>query len=78
VPFAHPVSVSATANFGEPAIAVSFALARPGENIEDFRLRINGRGKWGQTRYGRDKMELVLTGESVEPLVGPLQSHPSR
>jgi hypothetical protein len=71
---AHPVSVSATSNFGEPAIAVSFALARRGETVADFQLRINGRGEWGQTRYGRDKVELVLTRESVERLEGLLES----
>lgn len=66
MPLAHPTSASPTSNLGQPAIAVSFALARPGETIDDFHLRINSRGEWGQTRYGRDKVELVLTEESVE------------
>ena len=68
MPLAHPVSAAPTANFGQPAVAISFALARPGETVEDFRTRIASRGEWGQTRYGRDKVELVLTEESVERL----------
>lgn len=68
VPLAHPVSATPTSNFGEPAIAVSFALAKPGETINDFQLRIASRGDWGQTRFGRDKVELVLTKESLQRL----------
>lgn len=68
VPLAHPVSVTPTSNFGEPAIAVSFALAKPGETVNDFQLRIASRGDWGQTRFGRDKVELVLTKESLQRL----------
>lgn len=68
VPLAHPVSATPTSNFGEPAIAVSFALAKPGETINDFQLRIASRGEWGQTRFGRDKVELVLTTESLQRL----------
>lgn len=74
MPLAHPTSATPTSNFGEPAIAVSFALAKPGETIEDFQTRINSRGEWGQTRYGREKVELVLTAESVERLVELLRS----
>ena len=62
-----------TSNFGDPTIAVSFALARPGETIDDFQLRINSRGDWGHTRYGREKVEIVLTRESVERLVAVLE-----
>lgn len=69
MPLAHPVSASPTSNFGEPAIAVTFALAKPGEPVDNFRARIRSRGDWGQTRYGRDKVELVLTRESVQQLV---------
>jgi hypothetical protein len=69
MPLAYPTSASPTSNFGEPAIAVSFALARPGETIADFQTRINSQGEWGQSRYGREKVELVLTRESVEQLV---------
>ena len=68
VPLAHPVPATPTSNFGEPAIAVSFALAKPGETINDFQLRIASRGEWGQTRFGRDKVELVLTTESLQRL----------
>jgi hypothetical protein len=67
-------SASPTPNFGEPAIAVSFAFAKPGETVEDFQLRINSRGEWGRSKYGREKVELVLTRESVERLVEPLSS----
>lgn len=72
MPLAHPVSATPSTNFGQSAIAISFALAKPGETVEDFQLRINSRGEWDQTRYGREKVELVLTAESVERLVGLL------
>jgi hypothetical protein len=69
MPLAHPVAASPTSNFCEPAIAIPFALARPVETVSDFQLRINSRGEWGQSRYGREKVELALTEESVERLV---------
>lgn len=69
MPLAHPVSAAQTTNFGESAVAISFAFAKPGETIDDFRTRIASRGEWGQTRYGRDKVELVLTQDSVERLL---------
>lgn len=69
MPLAHPVSATPTANFGQPAIAIYFALAKPGESVDDFQLRISSRGEWGQTRYGREKVELVLAAESVERLL---------
>jgi hypothetical protein len=72
MPLAHPTSSTPTSNFGEPAIAISFALARPGETVNDFQTRITSRGQWGQTRYGKDRVELVLTKESVERLMGML------
>lgn len=74
MPLAHPVSASPTSGFGEPAIAISFALAKSGETVEDFQTRIASRGEWGQTRYGREKVELVLTAESVERLFGLLDA----
>jgi hypothetical protein len=74
MPLAHPTSATPTSNFGEPAIAISFALARPGETVKDFQVRIASRGEWGQSMNGRDKVELVLTRESVERLVGMLGS----
>ncbi|MFZ0014953.1 MAG: hypothetical protein WAL25_12660, partial [Acidimicrobiia bacterium] len=64
----HPTSATPTNNFGQPAIAVSFALAKPGESIDDFRTRIAARGDWGQSRVGREKIELVLTEESATQL----------
>jgi len=76
MPLAHPVSAKPTSNFGESAIAISFALAKPGETVDDFQTRIASRGEWGQTRYGRDKVELVMTWESVEMLVGLLYREP--
>jgi hypothetical protein len=72
MPLAHPRSAAPTSNFGEPAIAISFALARLGESVDDFQTRIASRGEWGQTSYGRDRVELVLTAESVERLLGLL------
>lgn len=73
MPIAHPTSATPTGNLGQPAVAVSFALARPGETLADFRLRINNRGEWGQTRYGRDKVELIFTTESTRQLLQLLQ-----
>lgn len=46
MPLAHPVSATSTTNFGEPAIAVAFALAKPGETVANFQTRINSRGEW--------------------------------
>lgn len=69
MPLAHAVSAAPTTNFGKKATAISFALAKPGETVEDFKTRIASRGEWGQTRYGRDKVELILTMESVEVLL---------
>lgn len=69
MPLAHPTSATRTSNFGQLAIAVSFALAKPGETVADFQTRINSRGEWGQWRYGRHKVELVLTKESAKRLV---------
>lgn len=74
MPLARPTSATPTSNFGAPAVAISFALAKPGETVDDFQLRITSRGEWGQTRYGRDKVELVLTKESVERLVELLKA----
>jgi hypothetical protein len=72
MPLAQPVSAYPTSNFGQPAVAISFALAKPGETVDDFQPRINSRGEWGQSRYGQEKVEMVLTEESVERLVGLL------
>lgn len=74
MPLAHPVSATPSSNFGQSAIAIAFALARPGETVDDFQTRIASRGEWGQTRYGREKIELVLTEESVERLAELLNS----
>ena len=69
MPLAHLTSATTTSNFAELAVAVSFAMARPGETVDDFQTRFNSRGEWGQTRYGRYKVELVLTQGSVKRLV---------
>ena len=74
MPLSHPTSVTPTSNFGQPAIAVSFALAKPGESIDDFRTRIAARGEWGQSRVGREKIELVLTNDSAVLLTELLAS----
>lgn len=39
MPPAHPVSATPSTNFGLHAIAVSFAFAKPGETVADFKLR---------------------------------------
>jgi len=72
MPLAHPTSARATSNFGRPAIAVTFALAHPGESVDDFRRRIASRGEWGQSMVGRSKVELVLTEESIADLLQTL------
>lgn len=69
MPLAHPTSSTPTNNFGEPAIAISFALAKSGETVDDFQARIRNRGPWGQSRVGRHRVEIVLTKESAERLV---------
>lgn len=70
MPLAHPISATPTANYSDPAIAISFATAKPGEDVDAFQFRINSRGgEWGQSRYGRERVELVLTEDSVERLV---------
>jgi len=75
MPLAHPISATPTPNFAEPAIAVAvaFALAKPGETADDFQTRIASRGDWGQSRIGRHKVELVLTRESVERLAAMVE-----
>ena len=40
--------------------------------VDDFQVRINSRGERGQIRYGRDKVELVLTEETMERMLGLL------
>ncbi len=73
MPLAHPISGRPTNNFGEPAVAVMFALAKPGEGITDFQTRIASRGEWGQSRIGRDRVELVLTEDSARRLLEMLE-----
>jgi len=72
VPLAHPQSITATNNYDEPCVAVAFATSKPGENVDEFQARIASRGVWGQPGRGRHGVELVLTRESAEALIGLL------
>ncbi len=75
MPLAHPISATPTSNFSQPAIAITFATGRPGEDVADFMRRIGDRGPWGQSGVGRHRVELVLTRESAVSLVellGPM------
>ncbi len=78
MPLAHPTAARATTNFGRPALAVTFALAHPGEPVDEFQRRIAGRGEWGQSLVGRNKVELVLTEESIAALLKTLGDDRSR
>jgi len=69
MPLAHPTSARTTSNYAQSAVAVIFALAGPGENVDDFRARIAGTGEWGQSGVGRLRVELVLTDESAGRLM---------
>ena len=65
MPLAHPQSITSTANYGEPCVAVAFATARPGEPLVDFKARTSGRDYYTRTRV----VELVLDREAATELV---------
>lgn len=69
MPLAFPMSITTTSNYSEPAVAVTFAMARPSEDVADFQTRIVDVGPWGQSGVGRSKVELVLTREAATELV---------
>jgi len=69
MPLAHPLSIHLSANYSQPSIAITFATAIPGEDVESFQARISDVGPWGQSGVGRNKVELVLTKESASRLV---------
>ncbi len=50
MPLARPVSASPTSNFGELTIAISFALAKLGETVDDFQSRIGSPGRDGSDK----------------------------
>lgn len=76
MPLAHPLDIHPTDNYTETAVAVSFAFARPDETVDDFMIRRNSRGEWGQSLEGRHKAELVFTKESVTKLLRTLGQNP--
>ena len=65
MPLAHPTSITATANYSVPCVAVVFATSRPGETLADFRHRIATRDHYTRTRG----VELVLDREAATELV---------
>lgn len=69
MPLAHPTSIVSTNNYSLPCVAIAFATSQPGEDVDEFQARIAEVGTWGQSNVGRDKVELVLTEESVAELV---------
>lgn len=69
MPLAHPLSARTTTNFSEQAVAISFATALPGENVNDFNTRITDVGPWGQSGVSRHRVELVFTREAALKLI---------
>ncbi len=65
MPLAHPTSITATANYEEPCVAIAFATSRPGEPLADFRHRIATRDHYSRTRG----VELVIDREAAIELV---------
>ena len=59
------MSITATANYSEPCVAVVFATARPGEPLTDFRHRLSVSNEYSRTRG----LELVLDREAATALV---------
>ena len=65
MPLAHPQSITTTANYDDPCVAVVFATSRPGEQLADFRHRLSVRDHYARTRG----VELVLDKEAATELV---------
>ena len=65
MPLAHPTSITATANYSEPCVAIVFATSRPGEPLVDFRHRLSVRDHYTRTRG----VELVLDRKAATELV---------
>ena len=65
MPLAHPTSITATANYSEPCVAIAFATSRPGEMLADFKHRIATRDHYTRTRG----VELVFDREAATELV---------
>ena len=72
MPLAHPHDINRSDSYSQPTVAISFATSKPGENVDGFQARIASRGVWGQPGRGRHGVELVLTRESAEALIGLL------
>jgi hypothetical protein len=65
MPLAHPQSITATANYDEPCVAIAFATARPGEPLTDFKHRVSVSNEYSRTRG----LELVLDREAATEMV---------
>lgn len=65
MPLAYPVSITTTANYKEPCVAVTFTTSRPGEPLADFKARLSARNDYSRTRG----VELVLDLEAATELV---------
>lgn len=70
MPLGHPQSVKISRNYSEPVAVISFATAKTGENVGEFRGRITDqRLAWGQNQRGRYGTEIGLTRQSAEELI---------
>ena len=65
MPLAHPTSITATANYSVPCVAIAFATSRPGETLVDFKQRMSTQDHYTRTRG----LELVLDREAATALV---------
>ena len=65
MPLAHPQSITTTANYDDPCVAVVFATSRPGEQLADFRHRLSVRDHYTRNRG----VELVFDREAATELV---------
>ena len=65
MPLAHPTTITATANYSEPCVAVVFTTSRPGEPLTEFKHRLSVSDHYTRTRG----VELVLDREAAEELV---------
>jgi len=65
VPLAHPTSITATSNYEEPCVAITFATSRPGEPLADFKHRLSAGNYYTRTRG----LELVLDREAAVELI---------
>jgi hypothetical protein len=74
MPLAHPLDIQRINNYSAPAIAITFATSKPGEDVDDFQARLRARSVWGEPGRGRHGVELAFTRDTAEELVRMLTS----